>query len=133
VFAAFGPGGAGSCPVSSVAGVAAAAAAGVQVRWWAGGGPSVPLRARLARRSAALVSSASAVVAFLASPAPGGSVGALSLAASRGLPAFACACGFSPALLPPLGAGSWVAVASGPLAGAFRWVPAATQLSLLPS
>ena len=56
VLAAFGPGGKGAAgSASAVAAVQAAARAGVPVLWWAGGGPTVPLRARLAVRSLSAV------------------------------------------------------------------------------
>ena len=88
VFAAFGPDGYGSCPVSSVSGVLAAAAAGVPVSWWAGGVPPVSLSARLAQRTRALVSSAtSGLVAYLV-PGSKGTALAVSLARSRGLPVY---------------------------------------------
>lgn len=45
----------GSWSGSAVAAVAAAQRAGASVSWWAGGGPDVALRARLARRSLAAV------------------------------------------------------------------------------
>lgn len=116
VFAAFGPAGAGACAASAVGAVAAAAAAGARLRLWSGGGPAVPLRARLSRRSAAVVRAAAAggpgsgLVAFLASPASVGSLAACRLAARSGLPVVAWSCGF-PGPPPLLGAGG-------------RWVPA---------
>ena len=88
VFAAFGPDGRGSCAVSSVAGVMAAASAGVPVSWWAGGVPPVSLSARLAQRTRALVGSATAgLVAYLV-PGSRGTALAVSLARSRGLPVY---------------------------------------------
>jgi len=108
VFAAFGPGGVGSWSGGSAVGLVARAAslasspghgvcAPVSVRWWAGGGSSVPLRSRLASRSSALVSAVAAsaasgpgagLVAFVLS-GRGGSVGswrAVRLALASGLP-----------------------------------------------
>jgi len=83
VFAAFGPGGAGAVSSSAVAGVQAAAAAGASVSWWAGGGSAVPVRARLIRRSAAVLSGASVLLLV----APGsGSVAVARLALAAGLP-----------------------------------------------
>jgi len=64
---------------------------------------------------------AGAIVVFLASPSSFGSVKEMRLGASLGIPVYAFACGFEPALLPALGAGSWVAVSSGPLCGASQW------------
>jgi hypothetical protein len=87
VFAAFGPvfppwpaarvfAPGASSSVSSVSGVAGTLAAGASVSWWAGGGPTVPLAARLASRSSALVSAVAAsgagrgFVGFVSSPCP---------------------------------------------------------------
>lgn len=95
-------------------GVGAALRAGASVFWWSGGGPELPLVARLASRSAALVSAvassagssavaASGLVGFVSSPCPptlvpspspsaafsghsSGSWGSLALAAGLGLP-----------------------------------------------
>jgi hypothetical protein len=82
---------------SAVADVAAAMLAGVSVSWWAGGGPDLDLRARLARRSLA-------AVRLLAAGGPG-----------SGLVAW-------PSRLPPLpfrdgpwpscGSGTWASVAA---------------------
>jgi hypothetical protein len=77
VFAAFGPGGAGACSLSAVGPVALAASAGASVSWWAGGGPAVPLYARLAARTRAVVAAASSgLLLFPASPSSRGSCGA---------------------------------------------------------
>lgn len=125
VFSAFGPGGQGACSLSAVSLVASCAAAGVSVRWWAGGGPRVPLRARLVARSVALSSSPLAgVVAFFASPGSAGTWLACSRAASAGIRVVAFSVGFvgAPA---PLGAGAWVPSGlSGVWSLAWRWVPA---------
>lgn len=121
-FAADGSGSAGS--VSAVSVVSAFAAAGGSVVWLAGGGLSVPVRARLAVRASVLVSAASAgCVGFLASPASVGSVRALSLAAARGLRVVCFPVGFSGALLPPLAAGGrWLPCASaGVWSAAWQW------------
>jgi hypothetical protein len=126
-FAAFGgPAGfAGAWRGSAVAAVAAHAAAGGAVSWLAGGPLSVALPARLAARTSAVVSAASAgLVVFFASPSSRGSFLAASLAASRSLPVLSFPVGFPGAALPSLGAGSWVPVGgSGVWASAFRWVP----------
>lgn len=112
---------------SAVAAVADALLAGADVRWWAGGGPDVPLRARLAARTRAVVAEASALVVFPASPAVAGSGTWLAarLATDRGLPVVAFPLGFPPAELTELGAGQWVAL-PGPRVwiGAWRWSPA---------
>ncbi|MBI5470889.1 MAG: hypothetical protein HY961_00945 [Ignavibacteriae bacterium] len=128
IFAAFGRGGAGACPVSSVSGVLSAARAGASVRWCAGGGLRVPLRVRLAARSVALVrflaaSPSSALVCFLASPRSRGSLLACRVAARLGVRVFVFCVGFSPARLPRLGRGSWVPVSSAGQIAA-QWVPA---------
>jgi hypothetical protein len=112
---------------SAVAAVADALLAGVPVTWWVGGGPSVPLRARLARRARAVVAEASAgLVLFPASPAVVGSGSwlAASAAVERGLPVIAFPLGFPAAALPELGVGAWVPVGSaGVWSGAWRWSP----------
>lgn len=118
VQAAFGPQGQGACPVSAVSAVQAFAARGGAVSWWAGGGPGVPLRARLSGRAAQVVASAeSGLVAFQ----PGrGSWRACRLAAARGLPVVV----FSQALV-SLGAGQWVPCPGGGVWAAARcWQPA---------
>jgi hypothetical protein len=124
-FSAFGAGGVGSCPVSAVSSVSAFAAAGGSVRWWAGGGSSVSLSARLASRTAAVVGAASvSCVVFFSSPRSRGSLLAASLAVGRGLPVYAFACGFCASLLPSLGSGSWVAFGgSGAWSSAWLWSP----------
>jgi hypothetical protein len=129
ILAAFGPGGAGAWAGSAVSTVWAFAATGGAVVWWAGGGPAVPLRARLAARTRAVVAEASAgLVVFFASPASRGSVLAAQLAAARGLPVVAFPLGLAPAQLPPLGCGSWVpAGGSGGWAGAWVGVTVAVQ------
>ena len=153
VFAAFGPGGVGAAGSSSApAVVARAAAAGASVSWWAGGPASVPLRARLARRSLAFVQalaaspSPSGLVAFVSAPPPrrsfgpgpfpscgSGSWSSVAAAALLGLSVVVFPVGWSPASgLPalPSGPGSWVPAGPGPWASGFRWQPAAVQASL---
>ncbi|MGH8652645.1 MAG: hypothetical protein ACREYE_10965, partial [Gammaproteobacteria bacterium] len=108
VLCAFGPGGAGAGPASAVRAVLAAQVSGVPVAWWAGGPPSVPLKARLARRTAAVVAQASAgCVVFFGSPVSRGALLAAELAAARGLPVIAFPVGFPASELPPLWAGRW--------------------------
>ncbi|MFC2992977.1 hypothetical protein [Halomonas tibetensis] len=123
VLAAFGPGGQGACPVSAVAAVEAFAAGGGAVSWWAGGGPGVPLRARLAGRAAQVINSAASVVAMH----PGrGSWRACRLAAARGLPVVV----FSASPV-SLGAGHWQPVCAGSLwSSAQRWMPRQAAFSL---
>ncbi|MGZ8246217.1 MAG: hypothetical protein ACXWT9_21685, partial [Methylomagnum sp.] len=118
-FAAFGPGGQGSGPFSSVSAVQAFAASGGSVHWWAGGPASLPLRSRLAGRTRAVVSAAnSGLIVFFGSPSSRGSVFACRLAVARGLPVVAFPVGFPGSKLPSLGAGSWVP--SGGFGG-FAW------------
>jgi hypothetical protein len=134
VFAAFSSSGAGSAGrLSAVPLVRRAAGAGAWVCWLAGGPLSVPLRARLLRRSLALVdwlSSAawpSFVLAFLV-PASRGSLAAASAAAAAGVPVLGVVA--SPGPPPALSgvAGSWAPCPrlAGllPSASAWRWVPA---------
>jgi hypothetical protein len=92
----------------------------------------VPLRARLAARTRAVVAKASVgLVVFFGSPASRGSALAAQLAAARGLPVVAFPLGLVPAQLPLLGYGSWVpAGGSGVWAGAWVWVPVVVQGSL---
>ena len=86
--------------------------------WWAGGGPHMPLRARLAERAAQVVSHASS---GLVAVQPGrGSWRACRLAAARGLPVVAFA-----TALETLGVGEWAPCGGNGLwMGAWRWVPA---------
>jgi len=142
VFAAFGVGGVGAGRFSAVPLVARAASlsscAGGSVRWvrfWAGGGPSVPLVARLRARSAALVSFVASsgpgagVVAFLSSPLSRGSVRSLRLAVRAGLPVVAFPVGFPARLLPRFGSGRWVVAGRGVWARGWRWVPGGASAS----
>jgi hypothetical protein len=126
VLCAWGPGGAGAGPTSAVDIVLAAAGAGVPVTRWAGGGPDVPLRARLAARTRVVVAEASAgCVVFFGSPASRGSLLAAQVAVERSLPVVAFPVRFPAAALPELGAGTWVPVGgSGVWTSAWRWVPA---------
>jgi len=143
VFAAFGPGGAGSWRCSAVRLVSSVARfpsafgwAGrglrVVVSWWAGGGASVPLVARLRARSSALVSfvagsgSGAGLVAFVVggpSRSPG-SWRSVRLAVAAGLPVVVFPCGCSVSCFPSLGAGRWVRAGRGVWASGWRWVPA---------
>ena len=145
LFAVGGQGGAGFAGrASALPGVRAASVAGARVTWWAGGPPSVPLRARLARRSLACVRSVlaggpgSGLVAFVsrlpsqafgsgAWPSCGsGTWSAVAAAARAGLPVVVVPVGgVSGCSLPGLpGGGSWVAVGLAAQVGGFRWVPA---------
>lgn len=125
-FAAFGPGGDSAAgAVSAVGLVSRFCSAGGPVSWWAGGGVSVPVRARLASRSRAAVSVASAAVFFVASPSSRGSLGAARVAASRGLPVVVFPVGFPGSALPLLvPGGCWrPSGRSGVWASAWYWVP----------
>jgi len=102
-FCAFAPSGAGACSVSAVQVVQSFAWAGGQVSWLAGGPVSLPLRARLIRRSAAALAGCSAAVFFQ----PGaGSLAVASIAVKAGQPVFAF-CAVPPAAVPGQ-AGAWV-------------------------
>jgi TRAP-type C4-dicarboxylate transport system permease small subunit len=110
--------------------VLAAAGAGVPVTWWAGGGPSVPLRARLSRRTRAVVAEASAgCMVFFGSPVSRGSLLAAQVAVERELPVVAFPLGFPAVALPALRAGAWVPVGgAGVWARAWRWVAGQSEL-----
>jgi predicted Rossmann fold nucleotide-binding protein DprA/Smf involved in DNA uptake len=126
VLAAFGPSGAGAAgQASAVAVVQAFTAAGGVVSWWAGGGPGVPLSARLSARTRSVVAQASAgLVVFFASPASRGSALAACSAVGRGLPVIAFPLGFPASQLPSLGAGCWVpAGGAGVWSGSWLWSP----------
>jgi hypothetical protein len=117
---AFGPGGAGSGRFSAVGAVSAFAGSGGSVQWWVGGPASVPLRARLAVRTRAVVNAAdSGLVVFFASPNSRGSLLACRCAVSRGLAVVAFPVGFFGSELPLLGAGSWLPFGG---FGGFKWV-----------
>lgn len=126
VFAAFGPGGAGACRWSAVESVSHICEAGGSVSWWAGGGPSVPLHARLAARTAAVAAAGSTgLVAFFASPSSRGTALACRLASARGVPVVAFPLGFTGAALPSLGAGCWLPCnGAGVWASAYVWAVA---------
>ena len=119
VFAAFGPGGVGAGSFSAVGPVSSAAAAGAAVHWWAGGGPAVPLDARLRARTWAVVYSASGLLVFPASPSSSGTWFTARMAARRDLPVIAVPLGFSPDALPVLGPGVWKTAPSIP--GGWSW------------
>jgi len=139
VLAAFGPGGAGACTVSAVSLVSRAASSPSPagrprclVSWWAGGGPSVPLPARLGGGSSALVSAVAAsrpgrgLVAFV-SGGPAGSPGSwrsLRLAWTAGLAVVVFPCACSPSCFPVVLGSRWVPAGSGVWASGWRLVPA---------
>jgi len=121
VFAAFGPDGCGACTFSAVPAVLASAAAGASVMWWAGGFKNLPLKARLANRTAALVrylaeSPPGALFCFHLSPRSRGSLLACRQAARRGVSVFVAGVDLPratpPIALPLLGRGSWSPVST---------------------
>ena len=128
VFSAFGRGGRGAFGWSAVGVVRAAAVAGARVLWWAGGGPSVGLVARLLARSAACVRCAAAggvgsgLVLFVSSARSRGSWGAARSAARCGLPVVVFLVGLPVSCLVSLGRGRWVRAGSGVWAGGWLWV-----------
>ena len=134
VFAAFGPvsppfqaarhTAPGAFALSAVGPVAGALLAGASVSWWAGGGPGVPLGARLSARTRAVVGAAGGLVAFPAGPGSCGTALAIECAVSRGLPVVAFPVGFPGRLLPLPGSGVWVPLGgSAPWSLGFRWSP----------
>jgi len=125
VFAAFGtsPTYPGACSLSAVEPVAAAVRAGASVRFLAGGPLSLPLSARLWRRSCAVVRGAGALLLF----EPGaGSLAVAGFAVGRGLPVVAF--GAVPPGAPRGCEGSWESRRL--VFPCWGWVPAADQLSL---
>lgn len=120
VLAAWGPDATGACRWSAVGPVQLAAAAGVPVTWWAGGGPAQPLPARLRGRTHAVVSAADAGLLVALRPGSRGSLLAARHAVRRGLQVVACPLGDS---LPLLGPGAWEWVAGAPWGQAWRWQP----------
>ena len=131
VFAAFGSSGAGALASSAVAAVGAAAEAGCPVSWWAGGSSRVPPRARLARRSAAVVSASSALVLFVGVSSSAGSFLAARRAVSAGLPVLVFSSFGRPPLLPSV-VGRWLPcpclLGVAPGVSAWRWSSAARLL-----
>ena len=152
IYAAFGPGGAGTAGrLSALSVVSQAAASGVPVSWWAGGPASVPLRGRLASRSLACVRSVlgsgagAGLVAFVsvlpsrswgsgAFPSCGsGSWSSVAAAAKLGLPVVVfpvgALVGVASAQLPVLPVsvgGSWSCAGAGIWSGAWRWQSSTT-------
>lgn len=132
IFAAFGSGGDGCAPsVSASRLVLSCARVGVDIRWWAGGSPPIPLRARLACRTACLVAEVvasgpgGALVCFLASPESRGSMLACRLAAAAGLPVLVLAAFSGPPPSLGVGSGSWSRCSCCDLwSPSWRWIPA---------
>lgn len=138
---------------SSLADVAAAVFAGASVSWWAGGGPDLDLRARLARRSRAGLQRVAAgglgsgLVAWPMGLPPrpfgsgawpscgSGTWSTIAAAARLGLPVVVIPvgslCTLAPSVWPDLGArGQWSRLSSPVLAGAALWSPAPAQPAL---
>jgi hypothetical protein len=127
IYAAFGASGAGAWAGSAVSVVMSAARAGAAVIWLAGGAPgAVPLRARLAQRSAASLTKASAAVFFMDGDGTPGSLNTAALAVKRRIQVFAF-CAVQPRPLAGC-AGNWQPCQFANLA-AWQWLPA--QLTLV--
>lgn len=132
VFSIFSQSGAGACGFSAVQVVQSFAAAGGAVQWLAGGSLSVPLVARLIRRSVAALAGCSSAVFF--SPRSG-SLAVASHAVQSGILVFAL--GAMPAAIPSQ-AGHWCKVSASVIvpslsscpAGAFCWQWHSAQASL---
>ncbi len=127
VLAAFGANGQGAGCWSALPAVSAHHAGGGAVNWWAGGGPQVALRQRLASRSVALAKLATAgAVVFVSSPHSRGSFLLAGKAAARGLPVVVFPLGFPPEALPPLSpqGGSWVPAGEGLWGLGWSWLGA---------
>jgi len=124
VYCAFGPGGRGSCGVSAAAAVAAAAEAGARVFWWAGGDGSVPLAARLARRTSAVVwAGQGGLLACFGASVSRGALLACREALAVGRPVAALPAGCAAEELPRPEAGSWVRQPRAGVDGLRAWVP----------
>jgi len=95
IFAQFSPSGVGAFSGSAVSTVFTAQRRGVPVRFLAGGPLSVPLRARLFKRSLASVRGSCAAVFFLAHGSKSGSLNTAAQAAALGIPVFVFPFGFS--------------------------------------
>ena len=99
------------------------------VRLWAGGCPSLPLRARLIRRSLAALAGCSCSVFFLSGPSSHGSLTVAAHAVKSGMPVFVF-CPVQPdPLTSPSPAGSWQPAELYGLS-CWRWSPAAVQPKL---
>lgn len=95
VFAQFSQSGQGSFSGSAVQSVLSAQSAGASVSFLAGGPLSIPLRARLLRRSVAALRGCSFAVFFLAHPARSGSLNVAAQAVSAHIPVFVFPLSFS--------------------------------------
>jgi len=122
VFAAGSAAGAGFWSGSAFAAVSEAAALGARVSWCAGGALSLPLRARLLRRSLAALSGCALAVFFQPGP---GSLAVAAAAAARGLPVVAFAPS-APAALASC-AGAWSPCS---FCGLSAWCWSSAQVSL---
>lgn len=109
VFAQFSESGEGAFSGSDVDAVAAAASKGAQVSYLAGGPLSLPLKARLIRRSIAALENCSMSFFFIDRPFSPGSLNVAAKAAKACQSVFVFPCGFSvpPAKLPGIST-KWV-------------------------
>ena len=143
VLAAFGPDGAGAVDASALNLVQLTAAAGANVRWWIGGGPTMPPAARLIRRTTALAHytgghKGAPMIGLLDRTCPSGigptgrkrkggegsgSWAALATAAERGRQIFVFWCSDAAPNLPAHWGGDWRPVRQGWLRDAWEWTP----------
>lgn len=124
VCAVFDRHGFGAWSASAVNTTRLAAIRGSRVSWLAGGPRTVPLVARLTRRTAAVADACTCGAAvFFQGPGSRGSQLLARLVAAKGLPVVAFAVGFPPSQLPALGPGEWLPMGSFPGATAALWGP----------
>jgi predicted Rossmann fold nucleotide-binding protein DprA/Smf involved in DNA uptake len=130
--AAFFANGSGSCSASNVSGVSQAHQAGHPVTYWPQSSAQVPLVARLARRTQAVVATASAaLVAFQFSTQSRGTALAVKAAIKKGLPVYLFAPGLGAHHLPQLPGGAWVpSGGKGVWATAYTWAASNKQSSM---
>ena len=94
IFAQFSQIGSGSFAGSALASVFTAHQSGIPVSYLAGGPLSIPLRARLLRRSIAALRGCALSVFFLSNPASAGSLNTAAQAATMGMPVYVFPLGF---------------------------------------
>lgn len=139
ILAAFGPDGAGAVDASAVSLAQAAQVAGAAVKFWMGGGPTVPPAARLIRRTTALAAytgghRGAPMIGFVADGCPGqveparrraangaGSWAGLAMAAAHGRQVFVFWCAPGAPKLPQHWGGEWASAEINWLAGAWEW------------
>lgn len=119
---------------SAVRAVRLAGEAGAAVAPWAGGGPALPLAARLSRRTGAVAAAATAGALVLLHPRSRGALLLARSVARRGLPVVALPVGCAAADLPALdGTGPWAPARPGSMAAALRgweWLPVQQEIAL---